>query len=174
MIGRMALRLVYLLFRQLMGWLALLGRSSAAKDAELLLLRQEVVVLRRQITRARSTGPTGGAGRAHAAAATLSVARSVRPADHAAAVASGLGAAPLELPTPAWSSEYLGRAPCFGPAAGKGEPDLGLPPHPRRVVPTRLQDRGQHCVGDRAPRRGRSRTDALGAHLAAVPSGLDD
>jgi hypothetical protein len=46
----MALRLLYLLFRQVMGWLALLARSSAAKDAELLLLRHEVQVLRRQVT----------------------------------------------------------------------------------------------------------------------------
>jgi putative transposase len=38
----MALRLLYLLFCQVMRWLALLARSSAAKDAELLVLRHEV------------------------------------------------------------------------------------------------------------------------------------
>jgi putative transposase len=45
--------LLYLLFCQVMRWLALLARSSAAKDAELLMLRHEVTVLRRRVTRPR-------------------------------------------------------------------------------------------------------------------------
>jgi putative transposase len=47
----MTFRLLYLLFCQVLRWLALLARSSAAKDAELLMLRHEVAVLRRRVTR---------------------------------------------------------------------------------------------------------------------------
>ncbi len=49
----MSLRLLYLILARLCDWLVLLGRSTASKDVELLVLRHEVAVLRRTKPRPR-------------------------------------------------------------------------------------------------------------------------
>jgi putative transposase len=52
--------MLYPVFVRLTGSMALLARSSASKDAELLVLRQEeVAVLRRQNPKRSRTGQTG-------------------------------------------------------------------------------------------------------------------
>jgi hypothetical protein len=44
-------RLVYLAVSRLFAWLALLSRSGASKDVEILVLRHDVAILRREVAR---------------------------------------------------------------------------------------------------------------------------
>jgi putative transposase len=52
-----SVRLIYRLFVQVLSWLALFARSPASKDAEILALRHEVAVLRRDNPRPRLSWP---------------------------------------------------------------------------------------------------------------------
>ncbi len=70
----MSLRLLYLIFVRLCNWLVPLGRSTASKDIELLVLRQEIAVLRRTDPQRR----LDWAGRAVLAALIQLVPRSLR------------------------------------------------------------------------------------------------
>ena len=70
----MSIRLLYLIFIRLCGWLVLPGRSTASKDIELLVLRDETAVLRRA-----SPGPRlDWADRAVLAALTRRLPRDLR------------------------------------------------------------------------------------------------
>ena len=53
----MLIRLLYLISCAVFGWLRLLARSTAAKDVEILILRQEITVLRRHVNRPRPDWP---------------------------------------------------------------------------------------------------------------------
>ena len=53
----MLFRLLYLISCAVFGWLRLLARSTASKDVEILILRQEITILRRQINRPQLNRP---------------------------------------------------------------------------------------------------------------------
>jgi hypothetical protein len=75
------------------GWLVLLGRNQASKDAEIMVLRDEMMVLRRQVARPRpdwadprDPGSPGPAAASHAARQPAGYAGNAAglapPADH--------------------------------------------------------------------------------------------
>jgi putative transposase len=101
----MALRLLYLIFLPLVSLLMLLGRSSASKDVELLVLRHEVDVLRRSNPRPR----LDWADRAVFAALIRLLPTGLRLHRvghpwHDPALASASGSREVDLPTPTWPS----------------------------------------------------------------------
>ena len=57
MIPDVSLRLLYLIFQQMLGLVLLMSRTSSTNDVELLALRHEVAVLRRTNPSSAATPP---------------------------------------------------------------------------------------------------------------------
>src|SRR5258708_17565134 len=107
------------------GWLLLLGRSEASKDAQIIVRRHEVAVLRRQVLRPKPDW----AGRAVLPAlARLLPARAARPSARHTRHAAGLAPPPdhahVDVSEPARPPADQPGHPRPGLAAGAGEPVL--------------------------------------------------
>ncbi len=169
----MALSFLYLMARWLVGMLLGRLRSEHAKDVELAVLRHQLKVLRRQIERPEFQP----ADRALLAALSRALPRQPALVDlpgdagHDPAVAPPVGHPQMDPARPSVRSSAT-RRPCgdADPAAGRGEPSLGLPAHPGRAQEARnprVSDYHPHRpVGQRAATRAPTGV----GHLASVPS----
>src|SRR5271169_6344048 len=121
----MSVALAYRLLVTMLSWVALLARSSAAKDVEILALRHEVAVLRRTNPRPRMSWT----GRAVLAALTRILPKGLRPADrdsrHAAALAPPPGSGKMAPAQAAGPPAGTRRARHADRAPGPGEHAVG-------------------------------------------------
>jgi hypothetical protein len=148
------------------------GASSAAKDAELPMLRHEVAVLRRQLTRPR-LDRADRAGLAGLARLLLRLAWRARScSDGAAGLAPRPRPAPLDLPAPTWPAGPSNRTSRAGAAAGSENPTWGLAVSTAsRAAWDTTTGSGPAPCDQPAAHRDCFRTQAGGRLLAAVPSG---
>src|SRR5512133_2409372 len=144
---------------RVLSWLVLLARSDTAKDAEILMLRHEVAVLRRTNQRPTLTW----IDRAFLSA----LARLLPTQLHRLRLVS-----PRTLLR--WHAQLVARRWTYprrhpGRRAGPGEPKVGLSTHPRRTGQPRPPDRRGNGVESLEGRRDRSRSPAVRTDLAPVP-----
>jgi hypothetical protein len=168
-------RLVYLLMVWLFGWLALLARSDTSKDMEILVLRHEVAVLRRQVARPKPDWADRAiiAALARLLPKRLRLHRIVTPgtllAWHPARLAPAPDQEQADLPEHHGTPADPGGDPRAGPTAGQAEPAVGAPAYPRRTPRPWLPHRDGNDPPDPGRRRAEACTTPGVTGLAAVP-----
>jgi hypothetical protein len=121
-----------------------LGPATDARDVEIAVLRHQLSVLARQVTRPRYPRLIGWCWRDWRSYRPGSLAGVPGDCSDVAALASGAGGPPVVLPRDrSWSAGFARRDGGAGPAAGPGKPPMGLPTDRRRGRHTR-----GHRVGD--------------------------
>ena len=166
----MLFRLVYLLMVRLFGWLALFARSGISKDVEILVLRHEVAVLRRQVARPKPDW----ADRAIIAALARLLPKRLRL--HRIVTPGTMLAWHRRLVKSKWTYPNItGRPPIpveireLVQAAGQAEPGVGAPAHPRRTPRPWLPHRRRNDPPDPGRYRTQTRATPGVTGLAAVP-----
>jgi hypothetical protein len=164
---------VYVVVRCLLSCLMVLARREVSKDAELLALRHENAVLRRQISRVRYEP----GDRLWLVALSRLIPRR-RWGEVFAVTPATLLAWHRRLVTRKW--DYSSRRRPGRPSTpatirklvirmATEKPGVGAPARARRTRQTRPPDRGLHGVADPARRRDRSRAAPVGSDLETVP-----
>ena len=149
--------------------LSLLAHGDAAKDLEILMLRHQLAVLRRQLPRPGLSPPIQPCSPRSASAAPRPLVLLPRQAPDAAALASAAGGRRLDLPaSPTRTTLARHRCGAADCPPGQGEPLVGRPSHPGRAAPAwcaGLSHRDRYHAA--APQAG-PRAAAERRHLAGV------
>ena len=149
----------YRLVRLVIDLLVLRGRRDHSKDVEILVLRHQLAVLQRQIARPRFEPDD----RAILTALARVLGRDrwsifLVEARHDPGLASTTRREPLDLSASARPAIHHRRDPSDDHPPRSGEPDVGIPPHPRRTRPARHHHRRVDGVGDPQDSGDRPRT----------------